>query len=312
MKISVIITTRNRSNELRWTLNRLFALEPPPDEILICADGCTDGTAEMVEEQFPSCVLLENDSSRGSVSSRDRLLRATTGEIVASLDDDSFPQDRDCIARLKDLFMKHPDAAVISFPEIRNQGECADPSKSPLSPPHLVSAYAHCAAALRRHVYWQSHGFPEFFGHMYEEPDYALQCYALGYVVRFEPSLTIRHHEAQVHRDPIRRHHLNARNELWSVFIRCPFPYVFPVALFRMWRQFRYAYSEGLSWIVREPLWWWSSLRGVANCLRNRSPVPWRIYYGWMKLARHTITNWPKACNNLSGAKTHEVQPGQN
>ena len=128
MKISVIITARDRRDELRRTLNRLFALEPPQEEIVICADGCTDGTAEMMREQFPRCVLLENESSRGSVFSRDRLLRAATGNIVVSLDDDSYPQDRDFIARLKDLFAKHSEAAVISFPEIRNGGECAHPS----------------------------------------------------------------------------------------------------------------------------------------------------------------------------------------
>lgn len=312
MKTSVIITTRNRSHELRRTLNRLFALEPPPDEILVCADGCTDGTAKMVQKQFPSCVLLANDSARGSVFSRDRLLRAATGDIVASLDDDSYPLDQDFVTQVEELFAEHPEAAVICFPEVRNEGECAHPSKSPSAPPHLVSAYAHCAAALRRAVYPQSHGFPEFFGHMYEEPDYALQCYGLGYVVRFEPSLSIRHHEARVHRDPMRRHHLNARNELWSVFMRCPFPYVFPVALYRLWRQFLYACSEGLSWIVREPLWWSDSLRGISNCLRHRSPVPWSIYYGWMKLARRTGTTWSKAPNSFPIAKTQEVQRAHN
>lgn len=311
MKTSVIITTRNRSHELRRTLNRLFELEPPPDEILVCADGCVNGTMGMVQKEFPSCVLLKNDSPRGSVFSRDRLLRSATSEIVASFDDDSYPQDRDFFSRLKELFAKHPDAAVIAFPEIRDQGEFAHTGKSPLSPPHLVSAYAHCAAALRRSVYCRSHGFPGFFGHMYEEPDYALQCYALGYVVRFEPSLTIRHHESHAHRDPIRRHHLNARNELWSVLMRCPFPYVVPVALFRIWRQFQYACREGLAWLVREPIWWWWSLRGVSNCLQNRSPVPWRIYYRWMKLARITVSNSLEASDELPAIKTNEVRAGR-
>ena len=43
-----------------------------------------------------------------------------------------------------------------------------------------VAAYANCGAAMRRDVYLQLAGFPTFFGHMYEEPDYALQCYASG------------------------------------------------------------------------------------------------------------------------------------
>src|SRR6266581_3874079 len=107
MKISVMITTRNRREELRRTLSKLFELQPPADEVLVCADGCTDRTSAMVRQDFPSSVLLENDSARGSVFSRDRLLRTAVGDIVLSLDDDSYPLDRDFFARLQLLFVEH-------------------------------------------------------------------------------------------------------------------------------------------------------------------------------------------------------------
>jgi GT2 family glycosyltransferase len=289
MKNSAMITTRNRCEELRHTLERLFELQPRADEVLVCADGCTDGTAEMVRQQFPKCILLENELARGSVFSRDRLLRAASGDIVASFDDDSYPLDKDFFARVEQLFGERDDTAVIAFPEVRDGEEPAHPGKTASSPPHLVSAYANCAAAMRRDVYLGSQGFPAFFGHMYEEPDYALQCYALGYVVRFEPSVRVRHHVSAAQREPIRRHHLNARNELWSVFMRCPFPQLIVVALFRIWRQLRYAYSERFAWAVREPRWWWSALMGVPRCIRHRQPIDWLRYYAWMKLARHPI-----------------------
>jgi GT2 family glycosyltransferase len=291
MKISIIITTHNRREELQRTLIRLSELRPPADEIVICADGCTDGTTEMVRSQFPNCVLLENETSRGSIYSRDRLLRASNNEIVASFDDDSYPIGSDFVGRVKGLFAQDSFVAVTSFPEISDNNATADKTKTPSSAPHLVSAYANCAAAMRRDVYLRSQGFPKFFGHMYEEPDYALQCYALGYHVRFEPTVPIHHHISAAQRDPMRRHHLNARNELWSVLMRCPFPQVIPVALFRIWRQFRYAWSEGLALAIREPLWWWSALRGVRICLRHRSPVVWRVYYAWMRLARYPVTS---------------------
>jgi GT2 family glycosyltransferase len=286
MKTSIMITTRNRREELCRTLGKLFELQPAVDEILICADGCTDGTSEMVRQDFPSCRLLENDSSRGSVFSRDRLLRAASGDIVLSLDDDSSPCDENFLVQLEGLFAEHPDAAVISFPEIRGDGASADATKSQSSPAHFVSAYGNCAAAMRRDVYLRSAGFPVFFGHMYEEPDYALQCYALGYSVRFEPRPTVRHHISTNQREPIRRHHLNARNELWSVVIRCPFPYVIAVVVYRIWRQMRYACSEGLAWAIREPIWWWAAIKGIPICLRQRKPIRWRTYREWLMLAR--------------------------
>lgn len=286
MTISAIITTRNRRGELKRTLEKLRELEPPLDEILVCADGCTDGTAEMLREQFPDCILLEHEFSRGSVFSRDRLVRAAGSEIVASFDDDSYPLDQDFIRQVEAAFLENPTAAVLSFPEIRDDGAFANPTKSASSPPHLVAAYANCAAAMRREVYLKSGGFPTFFGHMYEEPDFAVQCYSLGWDVRFDPRVSVRHHVSDTQREPMKRHHLNARNELWSVLMRCPFPQTIFVALFRVARQFQYACREGLSWAVREPFWWWLALAGLPRCLRFRKPIPWRIYYQWMKLAR--------------------------
>jgi hypothetical protein len=58
---------------------------------------------------------------------------------------------------------------------------------------------------------------------------------------------------------------------------------------FRVWRQFIYALSEGFVWAVREPLWWWQATKGVGTCMAERKPIPWKIYYAWMKLAREPV-----------------------
>jgi GT2 family glycosyltransferase len=289
MSCSIMITTRNRREELRRTLGKLRELRPKPDEVLVCADGCTDDTVIMVRNEFPECTLIENRESCGSVFSRDRMLRLSKTEIVVSLDDDSYPIEKDFFARVRVLLAEYPKAAVISFPEIRDDGQSANGTKTPITPPHLVSAYPNCAAAMRRDVYLNSPGFPHFFGHMYEEPDYALQCYGLGYEVRFEPSLRIRHHVSPMQRQPMQRHHLNARNELWSVWMRCPFPQVIAVSVFRAFRQFQYACTEGVAWTVREPVWWLMALGGLMNCCRQRAPIVWSVYYAWMKQARAVL-----------------------
>jgi glycosyltransferase involved in cell wall biosynthesis len=94
MTFAIMITTHNRCADLRRTCAALTSLSPPPDEVLICADGCTDGTLSMVRREFPGFVVLENDKRQGSVASRDRMLRLATSDVVISLDDDSYPIDR--------------------------------------------------------------------------------------------------------------------------------------------------------------------------------------------------------------------------
>lgn len=288
MKFTVMIATKNRADDLRRTCQVLTQLCPPPDEVIICADGCTDYTVEMVKQEFPLFTLIENEKSIGSVASRHRILNLAKGEFVVSLDDDSYPLDPNFLEKASQILRDHPEAGVITFPELRNDDSIIKKTET-LSTGYYVSAYPNCSAIMRRDLYLKSQNFPLFFQHMYEETDYALQCYSLKYAVWLEPSLTIRHHMSPVQRQPVRRHHQNARNELWSVWMRCPFPYLIPVSLFRIFRQFQYACTEGLSWAIQEPLWWLSALKGLPQCLSHRQPIPWHIYYNWMKLARQPI-----------------------
>jgi GT2 family glycosyltransferase len=231
MKFTIMITTHNLCADLCRACAALTSLSPPPDEVLICADGCTDDTVSMIRRQFPDFVVLENAVRQGSVASRDRMLRLATADIAISLDDDSYPIDRDFLTRVSNVLEQHPEAAVISFAEIRDE-DCR--GRVALSRVEhrgrYVAAYANCGAAMRRKVYLQLAGFPTFFGHMYEEADYALQCYAAGFAVWFEPDLVVRHHMSGVNRHVGRRQRLHARNELWSVLIRCPWPYLPAVA----------------------------------------------------------------------------------
>ena len=52
MTLSVMITTRNRVEDLKRTTRALTQLDPVPQEVLITADGCTDGTLEFVGSEL--------------------------------------------------------------------------------------------------------------------------------------------------------------------------------------------------------------------------------------------------------------------
>jgi len=289
MTFTVMICTRDRRSDLKATCAKLLELQPMPDEVIICVDGCRDGSNEMLRLSFPAFRVIENPFLRGSVFSRDRILRAASSDIVVSLDDDSYLVQRDSLQRLAAVFLAHPEAAVVVFPELRDGNVFASADKTDRSRGRYVSAYANCAAAMRRDFYLWQPGFPLFFEHMYEEGDYALQCYAAGKSVWFEPSLVVRHHESPVNRRPLQRHHLNARNELCSVWLRCPWPWLPLVTLYRILRQFVYAGSEGVCWAMREPAWWLGALKRWPQCRRSRQPIVWPIYYQWMRLGRRPI-----------------------
>jgi GT2 family glycosyltransferase len=283
MTFSVMITTRNRAADLRRTLAVLRALNPAPLEILITADGCTDDTVELVRHGVPDARLIVNEPGRGSVASRDRMMREARGDLVLALDDDSHPEQPDCLARIAPLFEQDSRLAIAHFPQ-RTDEYPATLTQTDFGPARLTRSFANSGAVLRRAVYLELPGFaPEFF-HMYEEPDYGLQCVGAGYEVLYSPVVTIRHHYSGQARSELRNHHRHSRNEFWSVLLRCPFPQCIGLVIYRMFSQFRYAYKRGPDWIVREPVWWWQALIGIKFCICKRRPIPWPRYQGWLRL----------------------------
>jgi len=278
-----MITTRNRIENLKQTLGVLSTLNPPPDEIFVTADGCTDGTTDFVKSEFPNTRLIINEGSLGSVASRDRMMRAARGDLVLALDDDSYPEQVDCIARIVPTFERRPNLAVLHFPQHTDEYP-ETLAQTNFGSEHLTRSFANSGAVLRRSTYLQLPGFEPRFFHMYEEPDYALQCVAAGYDVLFSPVITIRHHYCGQERDEMRVHHRHARNEFWSTLMRCPFPFALAILTWRVFSQFRYACKRGWPWIIREPNWWCQALAGIRSCLRKRALVSWASYKHWLAL----------------------------
>lgn len=293
MKIGVTITTHNRRDELARTLAQLARLDPPPDEILVCADGCTDGTAEFVREQNPGIRLLTHDTALGSVASRNELIGASACEVVASFDDDSYPLDLDFVARVRDSFRKSPRLAVLSFAQ-RTDEHPETLTLADLGPARFVGSFANSAAAIRRSAFEELGGYPGFFFHAYEEPDFALRCVCAGWQVRWVPSPVVRHHYTAAQRSELRMHQRHSRNEFWSIVMRCPAVLLLPLAAFRAARQFGYACRRGLAWVVREPIWWAQALRGIPRCLAARQPLDRRRYFAWLRLVREPIATEEK------------------
>lgn len=283
MTVSVMITTKNRIGELRRTWRALQQLDPPPLEVLITVDGCTKDVVGTVKEEFSQARVFVNEIGLGSVASRDRMMREARADLVLAVDDDSYPEQLNCIERIVSRLEQHPDVAVLHFPQ-RTDEYPETLAQTDFGSEHLTRSFPNSGAVLRRIAYLQLPGFEPHFFHAYEEPDYALQCVAAGYDVLFSPVITIRHHYSGHQRNEIRTHHHHARNEFWSTLIRCPFPFVLGMAIWRVFSQFRYACKRGWSWIIREPIWWWQAVRGIAYCFRRRKPVSWMGYKRWLRL----------------------------
>lgn len=294
--LAIMITTHNRLVELQRTIGILRSLDPQPDELLITVDGCNDGTEEWVRENIPEARLFVNQPGRGSIPSRDQMIRESRCELVLSLDDDSYPIEIDAIQRLKDWFEEHEQVGVATFPLITEEYPESLDEKS-FTGKGYTATFPNCAACFSTRVYHQLPGFPTQFFHAYEEPDYGLQCINSGFALIHTNVITVRHHWTPLGRNEIKIHHRHARNELWSTVMRTPLPWAMGVIAYRVASQFRYACRRGMRWVVVEPIWWWNAIRGIRFCFRNRQTVSWRRYQAWLNLLRQPTTDestWKK------------------
>ncbi|AEB11013.1 glycosyltransferase family 2 protein [Marinithermus hydrothermalis] len=95
IELSVIVPTHNRLELLRRKLAALEAqdLEPERFEVVVVADGCTDGTLDWLRAQRPPFALKVLETpGKGPAYARNRGAEAARGRVLVFSDDDAIPR----------------------------------------------------------------------------------------------------------------------------------------------------------------------------------------------------------------------------
>jgi len=184
-----MITTRNRVEDLRRTCEALLRLAPAPLEILITADGCTDGTVEFVRSALPGARLTVNEVGRGSVAARDRMMREARGDSCLPWTTTVTRNNR---IVLRGWRRSSKSAAVGGSAFSERTMSTRHRFRKPTLARAVDAIVCQFGAVIKRSVYLHLPGFEPHFFHAYEEPDYAFACVSAGYEVYFTPVVTIR------------------------------------------------------------------------------------------------------------------------
>ena len=97
MRVTYLIATYNRKDALRQHLNMLLEQAYSEQfEVIICDDGSTDGTHEMLEQEKPngkySLRWFNTGSAENTVAkSKNNGIRAARGHVLIMVDDDNLP-----------------------------------------------------------------------------------------------------------------------------------------------------------------------------------------------------------------------------
>jgi glycosyltransferase involved in cell wall biosynthesis len=198
-KVSVVVCSFNGERTIGECLAHLQKLSYPKYEIIVIDDGSTDSTATIAAAS-PS-VRLFRYLNGGLSRARNHGLHASTGEIVAYIDDDAYP-DPHWLTYLVAAFRSTTHAAI-GGPNIPPPGdgpvsECV--ANSPGGPIHvLVSDHQAehvpgCNMAFRKGCLDAIGGFDPQFRTAGDDVDVCWRIQKEGFTIGFHPAAVVWHH----------------------------------------------------------------------------------------------------------------------
>ncbi|HVH09513.1 MAG TPA: glycosyltransferase [Gemmatimonadales bacterium] len=197
-RISVVVCTHNGARTIRDCLQGLARLDYPDYEVIVVNDGSTDATASLVGRY--DCRLIQTEQ-RGLASARNTGLRAATGEIVAYIDDDAYP-DPHWLRYLAAAFLRTSHAGV-GGPNVAPPGdgpiaECV--ARAPGGPVHVLVTDTEaehipgCNMAFRRACLEAIGGFDPQFRTAGDDVDVCWRLEERGWTLGFHPAAMVWHH----------------------------------------------------------------------------------------------------------------------
>lgn len=194
-----------------------------PDEIIVHVDGGDTVSVDAVLAAFNDVRLLESVETLGPGGSRNRLLAAALGEIVISLDDDSFPVDRDFFEAVLKAADRHPTAGVIAMNIIHDNEPLIERS----SRAHPVSDFVGCGCVYRRNAFLCTRGYvPVQPAYGVEEADLALQIIDAGWEIIQDHDLRVRHATTRSHQASATITAAHISNLALLAYLRYPISYL--------------------------------------------------------------------------------------
>jgi glycosyltransferase involved in cell wall biosynthesis len=196
--ISVVVCTYNGARTIRDCFDGLRKVEYPNFEVIVVNDGSCDGTAAIASDYGFRVISTEQ---RGLSNARNTGLAAATGEIVAYLDDDAYP-DPHWLIYLAAIFLSTTHAGV-GGPNLAPPGDgfvadcVANASGNPV---HVLLSDREaehipgCNMAFRKVCLEAIGGFDPQYRVAGDDVDVCWQLRQRGWTLGFSPSAMVWHH----------------------------------------------------------------------------------------------------------------------
>jgi len=199
LTLSIIVPVYNGGEKFRQCLSSLFQADPSPQEIIVVADGDTDGSWRVGEELGAKVVRMSKQG--GPARARNEGARAAKGEILLFIDADVIVPP-DMVSRIVRTFQGYPHLSALfgSYDDTPGETNFLSQYKN------LFHYYIHqtsgeeastfwgACGAIRRQVFMELGGFDESYRQpSIEDIELGYRLKGAGYRIRLDKGLQIRH-----------------------------------------------------------------------------------------------------------------------
>jgi GT2 family glycosyltransferase len=199
MNISIVVPVYNGGSDFQKCLAALQALSPAPYEIIVVADGDTDGSryrAEAIANQ-----VLINETPQGPAMARNRGAKAANGDLLFFVDADVVVPST-ILQQINDLFTKYRDltAVIGSYDDMPGDQDFLSQYRNLLH--HYTHQQAQEDAAtfwgacgvVRRDIFLQLGGFDQaYHAPSIEDIEFGVRLKQAGYTIRLVKDLQVKH-----------------------------------------------------------------------------------------------------------------------
>jgi GT2 family glycosyltransferase len=295
---SILITTKNRKNDLVFTLRKIQHLLDRDDVVcLICDDASTDGTFEFIESNFPKIQLIQNPKSKGLIFSRNRLMDLVTTEFAISMDDDLHFITQNPLEVIEKTFHENPKIGLIGFRIFWNLEEPEITYHDEVS--HRMKSFVGCGHVWRMSAWHEIPDYPAWFVFYGEEDFASFELFKHKWEIYYLPEVLVNHRvnikERKKSPDYSLRLQRSLRSGWYLYFMFYPLSIIPKKMAYSIWMQLRLKVFKGDLKALKAIIFaLFNLLFSIPKIIKNTNRLSMYEYKAYQKLESTKLYWQPK------------------
>lgn len=189
---SILITTKNRLNDLAFTLDKInYLLNDNSVDCVVFDDGSADGTYDYVKQNYPNIQLHRNETSKGYIFCRNEMLNNTKADFAISLDDDAHFVSDNPLEFIQKHFEENTHCGLLAlriFWGLQEPSSILSNEKS-----GRVQGFVGCAHVWRMAAWRTLPNYPVWFVFYGEENFASYQLFKKNWEIHYLPDVLVNH-----------------------------------------------------------------------------------------------------------------------